>query len=378
MVISVGIDPGTASFDITVTERGKVIHTESVPSGEITAEMARAIIDRIGEWEPDIVIGPSGYGTPVVCNDEIVNPGVFAEKVLLLSGYIERPPIEYPGVGKEVYLGVYRLATALAGGRLYTCYMPGVIHLTTVPFYKKVNKIDMGTVDKLASAFYVVSELSKGRELTDIDAIIAEVGYGYNAVIEVSGGRITDGHGGSVLGNSFLSIGGLDSEIPSLLGFWSREMNFSGGVATICGSLDPDEVFSSSDERCSLAISAMIDSLAKNIHAIRGSSRKAVFLTGRLSAYERISSELGKRGVHAKVWEKKWGVKEASVGYALLGEGLAEGATHDIFRHMRIKDACGGTLDWVFHPLFRSVKEAFHRAVEESIAKESRYKFSCD
>lgn len=377
MVVTIGIDPGTRSFDVVVLSDGHLVEAGSYPSSRIAREGYEGILELVRKHRPDIVIGPSGYGTPIVCNEDIVNPRVFAEKILLLTGYTGGS-LQEEIHGGEVYIGVVKLVEALWKSGINTCYMPGVIHLPTVPLYKKLNKIDMGTVDKLAAAFYVLYWLGEKTSYNDINIIIGELGYGYNAVLLVENGRITDGHGGTIVSTSLLSIGGLDAEIPAILGWWSRELNFAGGVISACEAMELEEIISSIDERCKNAFLAMMNSLAKNIFALRGKTDKQVFLTGRLSRFKIIREYLEAEGIKTQTVPMSLGVKEAAIGYSLLGDGLMGGKASVLFSHMKIKESCGGTLDWVIHPAFHKPRKIFDEAVKESLRKEAWSKFNCD
>jgi predicted butyrate kinase (DUF1464 family) len=376
LVVTVGIDPGTRSFDVVVLSDGEVIEARSYSSATIAKEGYESILELIKKHKPDIVVGPSGYGTPIVCNEDIVNPRLFVEKILLLSGYAGES-LHGDVHGGEVYVGMIKLVDALWKSEINTCYMPGVIHLTTVPYYRKINKIDMGTVDKLASAFYVLYRLGEETNYNEINIVLAELGYGYNAVLLIEKGRITDGHGGTVVSNSLLSIGGLDAEIPAILGWWSRELNFSGGVLSACEATEPEEALSRREEKCRNAFQAMIYTLAKNIYALKRESVKQVYLTGRLSRIREVREYLEAEGLKVQTLPLGLGVKEAAVGYSLLGDGLVGGKAKLLFNHMRISEACGGTLDWVIHPAFDGPKRKFHEAVRESLSREAWERFSC-
>jgi len=377
LVRAAGIDPGTGTFDLVVVEGGRVLHASSYPAEYVSSGGHAELVREVESYQPDVVIGPSGYGTPVVCSEEIANPRLFAERVLLLSGYHPEGSREFSARGGEVYVGVLRLVEELWKSSLNACYMPGVIHLRTVAPFKKLNRIDMGTVDKLAAAFYVAWALSKTEELSDINVIVAELGYGYNAALSLESARIVDGHGGTVVSNSLLSIGGLDAEIPSMLGRWSRALNYAGGVLSMCGASGIDEALSRGGE-CETALDSMVYSLVKTIYALKMGSDKRVFLTGRLSRVRKVVEKISAYGIRPEVVEGEASVKEAAVGYALLGEGLMGGASAGLFSHMGIAEACGGTVDWVRHPEFAAVRRAFHEAVRESVKRASWYKFSCD
>ena len=54
--------------------------------------------------------------------------------------------------------GLRSLARALAASGLPVVFTPGVVHLPTVPAYRKVNRIDMGTADKVCATALAVRD----------------------------------------------------------------------------------------------------------------------------------------------------------------------------------------------------------------------------
>ncbi|MCC6010505.1 MAG: DUF1464 family protein, partial [Fervidicoccaceae archaeon] len=62
LVVTVGIDPGTRSFDVVVLSDGEVIEARSYSSATIAKEGYESILELIKKHKPDIVVGPSGYG----------------------------------------------------------------------------------------------------------------------------------------------------------------------------------------------------------------------------------------------------------------------------------------------------------------------------
>ena len=62
-------------------------------------------------------------------------------------------PDEAGGIG-----GLRRFARQLGASGLPVVYTPGVIHLDTVPAYRKLNRVDMGTADKVAVAALAVEQ----------------------------------------------------------------------------------------------------------------------------------------------------------------------------------------------------------------------------
>lgn len=76
------------------------------------------------------------------------------------------------------------------GDRFKRLLSSGVVLLPTVPLYKKVNKIDIGTTDKTCVAAFAVWDQAEEYSIGfDEDSLIyVEIGFGYNACIAVENG----------------------------------------------------------------------------------------------------------------------------------------------------------------------------------------------
>ena len=131
----VGIDPGTLSFDLCGLDNGQVFLDKTITSPE-RATNPRLLIDALVEAGPlELVIGPSGYGLPWGRLE-----GFSEEDFFLLALTDKREQGQASGIG-----GLRQLVAALRASDLPVIFMPGVIHLPTVPAYRKANKIDIGT-----------------------------------------------------------------------------------------------------------------------------------------------------------------------------------------------------------------------------------------
>jgi predicted butyrate kinase (DUF1464 family) len=374
VVRALGIDPGTKSFDIVVVEGDRVVFEKSIPTSEVAKDPS-VLVKIVEEAGPlDIVAGPSGYGTPVVCNEDIVDPRRFALEILLLT---PKEQIEeglrkgHPGI--MVYKALADVVVELWRRQLPVCYIPGVIHLPTVPWYRKLNKIDMGTADKMAVAALAVYDFARrhNASFSEADFILVEMGYGYNAAIAVHGGRIVDGIGGTLLGPGFLTIGAIDAEVAVAGGCWERSDVFDGGLSRLCNTLEPSDLLSS---KCKVALEAMIEALEKAVKSLTISVKpREIIVSGRLSRiegiYEKVRERLEKIAPVTRLGllEGARVTKEAGQGYALVGEGLAGGKMAGLVKHMGIKDAYGTALDWVIHPRLLKAKRRLRRAYFETI-----------
>ncbi len=343
-----GVDPGTRSFDFCGLEEGEVFMDETIPSKEI-GENPKVFIDVLKSAEPvDLVTGPSGYGLPLSHISQVEMP----EDFLLI--------LVRPGDLKiSVLVGIRKIVKMLRKERFNLYFMPGVIQLPTVPKHRKINKIDMGTADKLCCAalgiFDQARRLGIGYEETSF--ILVELGYGYNAFLGVEGGKILDGIGGTMGGLGFLTLGGMDSELAYLLDGFSKDLLFRGGVTSIVGQEDltPEEFAerATSNDKFGLAWEALMEGIEKGVASMNVSIRepREILVSGRLSRvqgiYEEVDERLSSFGRVRRVEGFAKVSKEAAQGAALIADGLAGGRYRELVDSMRIREAEGTVLDHI-------------------------------
>ena len=221
----VGIDPGTVSFDILGLQDGDVFLERSVPTSEVARRPETLLAVLQAALPLDLIAGPSGYGLPLVPIEAV------GERELNLLCLAQ------PGEGSPIG-GLRTLVRLLREARLPVVFTPGVIHLPTVPAHRKVNRVDLGTADKVCAAAAAIEE--QGRRLdipyAETSFVLAELGGAFTAVLSVEGGRIVGGQGGSSGPLGYLACGALDGEVACLLGGVRKETVFSGGVAFVAGS----------------------------------------------------------------------------------------------------------------------------------------------
>lgn len=345
----VGVDPGTRSFDVLGLEDGEVFLDESVPSTKI-AEDPECLVRLLLSARPlDLVVGPSGYGLPMRHISEIDEEDLF-QMVLFRPDDPEIP----------VLTGLTRAVKKLKETGLNIIFIPGVVQLPTVPEYRKINAIDMGTADKLCCAVLAVHDFSErhGIPFDKVSIIMLEIGFGYNAGIAIENGRIVDGIGGTRAGPGFLTSGALDGEVAYLLGKISKKTLFTGGVRTISGDEDlmPEEFPKRArmEHRARLAWEAFMEGLEKTVRALMAAVKnpEAIIISGRLSNVPEIYQELSSRLSDIARVEKLVGLrakaKAAAQGAALIADGLAGGKARRLIEHMKIKEAKGTVLDHVY------------------------------
>lgn len=382
MARALGIDPGTRSFDLVLVDGERVVWEKSIETTAIAKDPTVLLkaISEAGEY--DLITGPSGYGTPVVCNEDIVDPRVFALEILLLtpSSDVEEG-VRKGDPGIMVYKALADIVEALWKNREKVCYIPSVVLLPTIPRYRKINKLDMGTADKMAIAVLGVYDQSRrhGIDYSEASFILVEMGFGYNAVIGVSNGRIIDGLGGTLTPTGFLTIGPIDAELVVAGRSWSRTDVFHGGVADICRTYSIEELLEkrNKDSLCSDAYESMLESIVRNVKSVNHVVKKPreILLSGRLTRYKEVYNDVASRLSEIAPVEKIRGLpgarvsKEAAQGYAIVGEGLSGGVFKQLIEYMKIPMARGTILDNVYHPRLEAAKKRLREAYRRSLAR---------
>lgn len=339
-----GIDPGTLSMDLCGLDDGRVFLDRTIPSTEVGQD-PEALLETIrGAGPLDLVAGPSGYGLPLVRAERV------GEAELSLA-FLARPG-EGAGIG-----GLRRLVRILCDERLAVVFTPGVVHLPSVPAHRKVNRVDMGTADKVCAAALAIHDQAErlGIPYGQTSLILVELGGAFTAVLAVDGGQIVDGLGGSSGPLGFRGCGALDGEVAYLLGRVSKGVVFSGGAASVAGDADgsPEQFAARRDARTRLARRALVEGVAKAVASELSTVPHAreILLSGRLADVASLREEIA--GVLARFApvHRMCGfarVKEAAQGAALIADGLAGGHFQELVGTMRLREACGTILDHLY------------------------------
>lgn len=358
---AVGIDPGTKSFDICGIEGERLFLDISIPTAEVAAS-PRVLVDLLHSAAPlDMVVGPSGYGLPLVDSQDL---GPKEMALLLLSDERDRGRSSVIG-------GMSEMINLLKQAKLPIYFVPAVIHLSTVPAQRKVNRIDMGTADKLCAVALGIREQSQRLEIPHeaTSFIYVELGGAFTAVIAVEQGQVVDGLGGTSGPLGYLAAGAMDGELAYLLGDFHKERLCSGGMAYIAGNpaWQPEDIMlrRQTDPQCALGWKAFLESLAKSVAAelsILGSTRE-VLISGRLSGCEEIARMVTERLSSFAPVHKVAGfarvAKEAAQGAALIAEGLAGGMHEKLIEIMGIRNAKGTCLDFLYGDDIDKLKEKY-------------------
>ncbi|MCA1684456.1 MAG: DUF1464 family protein, partial [Planctomycetia bacterium] len=218
----VGTDPGTSSLDLLLLADGAV-----VDQARLTPEALRAdpgsLSAVLARWAPiDLIAGPSGYGLP------LVHGVAFTERDLDLMSLV-RPDQRGDDLG---VIGFRSWVRAFVASGHPVVFLPGLIHLPTVPAHRKLNTIDLGTPDKLAVAALALraDAAVSGGDLADSTFAVVELGSAFSAVLVVSGGRLVDASAGTRGPVGVRSGGAWDGEVACWRSPLSKNDLFRGGL----------------------------------------------------------------------------------------------------------------------------------------------------
>jgi predicted butyrate kinase (DUF1464 family) len=344
----IGIDPGTVTIDFCGLEDGRVFLDRSFPTAEALADPAAVVALLRNAGPLDLIAGPSGYGLPV-------KPATQATHDDLRLAFLAAEG-EPGGIG-----GLRALVRALARSGLPVVFTPGVIHLPSVPGHRKVNRVDLGTADKVCATALAIDEQARrtGRPLDSVSLVLLELGGAFTAAVAVELGQIVDGFGGTSGPLGFRAAGALDGEVAFLAGTISKAMLFKGGAAAVAGwesaAATPERFAQPLTAQERIAWEAYVEGATKAATALATSvlaSPKEFVLSGRLAHIESVQQEIRRRLEPvgpARLLEGFAAVaKEGAQGAALIADGLAGGKHRALVESLGIRAARGTTLDHLY------------------------------
>ena len=342
----IGIDPGTVSIDICGLDNGRIFLDESILTADALRDPA-GFVARLQSAVPlDLIVGPSGYGLPCIAASDLTDEDL---RVAFLAAEGESG-----GIG-----GLRALVRALGRSGLPVLLTPGVIHLESVPAHRKVNRVDMGTADKVCAVALALREQAERRrcDLGETGFILLELGGAFTAAIAVQAGRIVDGIGGSSGPIGLRASGALDGEVAFLAGQVSKSLIFSGGALAVAGDSDGGTLVRRTSPVHQLAFDALMEAAAKAVVSLLVSAPNAreVVVSGRMAGVAGVREELDRRiGAVAKALSIEVltgfaaSAMQAAQGAALLADGLAGGTHAELVERLGIRAARGTVLDHLY------------------------------
>lgn len=336
-----GCDPGTSSLDILALENGRVVAQVRIEPNELRANPTLPTRWLTEHGPFDLIAGPSGYGLPLVRAEHCT------DQQLALMSLVRPDEPGATGVG-----GFSATVRALRDSGLPVVFLPGVIHLPTVPPHRKLNKIDLGTADKLCVAALALAQHA-AREGESEPALVAEFGSAFTALMVLKDNQLVDGLGGTSGPLGPRSGGAWDGETAYLLSPLRKGDLFRGGVADA-----PDR---------ELGRAAFREAFCKavygllNLHGCRDVYYSGGLLNSDPDLVQQALSELPQsffRLHYAGDLPGAW-VKHAAQGAALLADGLCGGTFASLVESLRLREASGTVLDWLTHPRAAEVRKQF-------------------
>lgn len=370
MVKAAGIDAGTKSMDIYGfdDESGDVLIDEAIPRDlvtekpEIVVEKIKSVESKFGKF--DAIAISSGYGVPLKRAKDA------SDEEIRLATFVTDADVKR----RLRIIGLRELMFLFRKSDLNAWFTPGVVHLKTVPSYRKANKIDMGTSDKIYSTVLAIKDQAErmGIKYSETSFILVEVGFAYTSAIAVEGGKIVDGVAGTAGFPSYLSMGFMDSELAYALinrvDDFSKSLLFSGGAADYAGinpyqlSIEDFVELAYKNDRVAEAYKMMMEGIIKDVAALMPTvSPREIILSGRFSRVQKFFRDAKKELEHflskfnfeidvVKLNSRAKVAKEAAEGAAILANGIANGRYSEILDVMKLKDSGGRLFDNVLLP----------------------------
>jgi predicted butyrate kinase (DUF1464 family) len=312
---SLGIDYGTASWKLALIEGREILFLKRFQD---SSELEPVLTDLVHQHPGLPMVLPSGFGIPVKRIQDVDDRDLF-EMTLRRGDPTEK--------------GLGRFLQQLRGTPFRAYCIPAVKLLPSVPTHRKVNRIDMGTSDKLCAVAYLLHHQAVHGQPVETQAFLSlEVGEAFKAVIVVRGGRIVDGLGGTAGHMGPKARGAVDGELACLTSFDKTKIYRGGGF----------------DEETSFAqygADAFWEGLEKEIVLFLNYYHLSrIMVTGRRK--EMVRQRFESRYPLEIPLQDDEGY-EAALGAAILADGIAGGEFDGLVTHVGLREVRERVLDWV-------------------------------
>ncbi len=334
-----GIDPGTSRWGFYAFEESETILDRSIQTSDWNAIQNQ--LEELYHMNLDVVAAPSGYGLPLKLLRETSN---FEQELITL----------WSGEGR---IGIKKSLEILKDISCNVFVIPGVKHLSSVPAHRKINRLDLGTPDKVCTVAYSMDLLQNELNIPyrDMNFILVELGAGFNAFLRIMNGTIVDGIGGSNASFGCRSGGALDSEVAYLIGQIRKKNVFEGGILSgVENFLD----FKHLKQKTPILWSTFIEAIIKDIARLDaiGPGNNLVVLSGNLTRdstiVEYIQSVISQKTV--KCLPMIYEASHAAVGAAYIAEGLQKGKYKGLVTILGLQNSSGTSIDGI---LYQSIKK---------------------
>jgi predicted butyrate kinase (DUF1464 family) len=219
-------------------------------------------------------------------------------------------------------------------------FLPGGLHLPTIPPHRKAGTVDLGTADKvavaaLALAFDASAAGSGSAGFEGSTFAVVEIGSAFSAILVVERGRLVDASAGTHGPIGLLCRGGWDGEVAYWLSPLAKDDLFRGGL-THLGPIGPE---------------AFRESLIKHLAGLQAvTAFERIYLSGRglerPEVAELATDALARFGRLTPLpsMPGAW-VKHAAQGSAILADALAGGRHAPLADSLQLAAASGSVWD---------------------------------
>jgi len=340
-----GFDPGSSSWKIAVLDDHHLIWTGKIATDRISKDpgIIRALVDEHAAGLQAIA-APSGFGLPVTPVDM-----VGSRELSLMT--LKRNGPSIVGLGQAI-----QTLKEIRKGTPVRCFvLPSVKHLPTVPAWRKINRVDLGTTDKLCAAAHALQEMVERAPCSydKISFVLGEVGNSFIGMVCVKSGRVVDGIGGTNVGFGTYASGALDAELAHIWFFPDKASLYSGGLVCAAG-MPLGEIEKSLSgtptPEAEVALTRLTESVASDALALACRNGVRTFILS--SALGPLISRKIERAVKRVGLEVVGGINDemsASIGAAYLVNGLIGGRYRGLAKTLAIREARGSVLDHIYY-----------------------------
>ncbi len=340
-----GLDPGSLSWKAAVLDDHGLIWTGKVATEDVCRDpdiMKSLVYEHRDGLQA--IAAPSGFGLPLVPIDRIGK-----RELSLMTLKRDGPGI----VGVARAIEVLKAVQRDIGAKCFV--LPSVKHLTTVPVRRKINRVDLGTTDKLCAAAHALQKLVEKQSASyeDISFVLGEIGSSFVGMVCVKRGKVVDGIGGTNASFGVGASGALDAELAHIWHFPDKASLYSGGLADAAGmplGQIEESLSGTLPPRARHAFARFVESVTCDASAMASRNGVETFVLSSVlgpKMNEAIEDSLKRVGL--KVVKGINDEMSASIGAAFLVNGLIGGRYRRLSETLAIAKARGSIMDHIFY-----------------------------
>ncbi len=341
---TLGFDPGSTQWRLSLVNDQEILKTWKINTDEVVSNPELAL-EPVKDHSINLeaIAAPSGFGLPTTTLQEL-DP----KDIKLMTLNLDDNAV----VGLRKILD--RLRSMVIDLNIPCFILPSVKHLPTVPDYRKISRIDMGTSDKVCSAAHALQSLAdeKSAGYRDVTFILAEIGHAFASLVCISKGEIVDGIGGTNARFGTRACGALDAELAHIWHFPDKSSIYSGGLTHAAGIEIGElrkQMYAGGSKRIQNAVLMFRESFQSDLAALSTRNEvKDFVLSSCLGARMNEDLSTAARDIGLEEISGLRNRISASHGAALLANGLIGGGYKDLTSSLQIAAARGSLLDELY------------------------------